>query len=108
MEDTELIAFNIISAVGTARSAYTEAIRFAKSGDFDNAAKQIEKGEAAFTEGHKAHAALLRDEASGNDPKIMTLLLVHAEDQLMAAETFRTLALEFIDVYKKIYAADTP
>ena len=65
-------------------------------------------GGAAFAEGHKAHAALLRDEASGNDPKIMTLLLVHAEDQLMAAETFRTLALEFIDVYKKIYAADTP
>ncbi len=27
---------------------------------------------------------------------------MHAEDQLMSAETFRVLAEEFIDVYKKM------
>ena len=30
------------------------------------------------------------------------LILMHAEDQLMSAETFRVLAVEFIEVYKKM------
>ena len=30
------------------------------------------------------------------------LILMHAEDQLMSAETFRIMAEEFIEVYKKI------
>ena len=34
MEGLELVAFNIISSVGTARSSYIEAIQKAKEGDF--------------------------------------------------------------------------
>ena len=30
------------------------------------------------------------------------LLLIHAEDQLMAAETCKILAVELIDTYKRI------
>jgi cellobiose PTS system EIIA component len=35
MEPNELISFQIISAVGTARSYYIEAIQVAKTGDFE-------------------------------------------------------------------------
>jgi PTS system cellobiose-specific IIA component len=43
---------------------------------------------------------LIQNEASGKKNE-MSLLLVHAEDQLMSAEGFKILALEFIEIYKK-------
>ena len=41
MEGLELICFQIISAVGTSRSNYIEAIQLAKQGDFDGAKKSL-------------------------------------------------------------------
>ena len=100
MEGLELIAFQIISAVGTARSCYIEAIQEAKKGNYESAEKLIKDGDEAFVEGHDAHAGLLQKEASGEGGNI-NLLILHAEDQLMSAEGFKTIALEFIEVYKR-------
>ena len=100
MEGLELIAFQIISAVGTARSCYIEAIQAAKTGEYEDAKKLIAEGDEAFVEGHDAHAGLLQQEAAGTGSTV-NLLILHAEDQLMSAEAFKTIALEFIDVYKK-------
>ena len=101
MQDLELIAFQIISNVGSARSAFVNAIRAAKAGDFARAEKLIEEGEADFLAGHKAHQQFLTDEAAGAAAPV-TLLLAHAEDQLMSAEAFKILAREFIDLYQRI------
>ncbi|OCN04549.1 PTS cellobiose transporter subunit IIA [Erysipelotrichaceae bacterium MTC7] len=103
MEGLELTCFNIIANVGGARSLFIEAIQHAKAGDFDKAQEAITEGEACFTEGHHAHAKLIQQEANGEFEKV-TLLLLHAEDQLMSAEAFKILALEFIDVYKRFAA----
>ena len=100
MEGLELIAFQIISAVGTARSCYIEAIQEAKKSNYEAAEKLIAEGDEAFVEGHDAHAGLLQKEASGEGGNI-NLLILHAEDQLMSAEGFKTIALEFIEVYKR-------
>ena len=32
--------------------------------------------------------------------------ILHAEDQLMSAEAFKTISLEFIDAYKRIEALE--
>jgi cellobiose PTS system EIIA component len=48
MEPNELISFQIISAVGTARSYYIEAIQVAKTGDFEGASKLMEEGDEFF------------------------------------------------------------
>ena len=103
MEGLELTAFQIISAVGTARSCYIEAIQEAKKGNYESAEKLIKNGDEAFVEGHDAHAGLLQKEASGEGGNI-NLLILHAEDQLMSAEGFKTIALEFIEVYKRFDA----
>ncbi|SEI79096.1 PTS system, cellobiose-specific IIA component [Propionispira arboris] len=100
MNGLELAAFQIISAVGTARSCYIEAIQQAKLGEFSKAETLIKDGDEVFNEGHDAHAGLLQKEAEGTSEGI-NLLLLHAEDQLMSAEGFKIIALEFIDVYKK-------
>ena len=104
MEGLELTAFQIISAVGTARSSYIEAIGAAKAGDFEQAQKLIDEGTEMFVEGHDAHLKLLEGEANGS--KVLSLLILHAEDQLMSAEGFKTIALEFIDAYKRIEALE--
>ena len=69
--------------------------------DFEKAEELIKEGEASFTEGHAAHGKLIQQEASG-EATTMTLLLTHAEDQLMSAEAFGILSREFVDLYKEI------
>ena len=101
MEGIELICFQIISNVGAARSSYIEAIQCAKNGQFEEAHVKIKEGESLFNEGHKAHGELIQKEANGEKTEF-SLLLVHAEDQLMSAEGFRILSEEFIEVYKTI------
>lgn len=93
--------FQIITYVGTARSCFINAIQCAKQGKFDEAADMIKQGDEAFIQGHDGHADLLTKEANGELPQT-GLLLIHAEDQLMSAEGFRTIAEEFIDLYKRI------
>ena len=99
MEGLELTCFEIISNVGMARSLFIEAIQSAKEGDFEDAHRKIKEGEDAFTHGHHAHATLIQQEANGQGSG-MTLLLTHAEDQLMSAEAFKILSEEFIAVYE--------
>jgi PTS system cellobiose-specific IIA component len=100
MEGLEEIAFQIISNVGTAKSLYIEAIGKAKTGDFEGAEKMVKDGDDVFIEGHHAHAKLLEREANGKDT--LSLLIMHAEDQMMSAEAFKNIALEFIDTYHEI------
>lgn len=101
MEDMELLCFKIISAVGEAKSDYIMAIELAKQGKYEEAQAQIEHGEECFVEGHRQHADLIAQEAGG-DSVAVSLLLMHAEDQLMAAETTKLLALEIISLYQKV------
>ncbi len=102
MEGIELISFQIISAVGSARSYYIEAIQQSRKGNFEYAQELMEAGKRDFAQGHKAHTELLQREASGN-PVEFQLILMHAEDQLMSAEQFGILAVEFIETYKLIH-----
>ena len=99
MDGMELICFEIISNVGTARSMFIDAIQEAKEKNFEECEKRIEEGESFFRIGHKAHAKLIANEAGGTNIQV-SLLLAHAEDQLMSAETFKMVALEFIELYK--------
>ena len=101
MKDIEMISFNIISNVGMARASSIEAIDFALDGDFEKANEKIEEGHQFFLNGHHAHAELIQMEANGDD-NILSLLLVHAEDQLMSAENFKILADRFIKLGHKI------
>lgn len=105
MNEIELSCFKIISNVGMARSSYIEAIAKAKVGEFDNANKCIEEGENHFLNGHQGHIELMAKEAEQNST-ICSLLLVHAEDQLMSAENFKIIAKEMIDSYKRIIALE--
>lgn len=101
MEGMELACFEIISNVGAGKSCYINAIQKAKEGLFEEAQNLIKEGDMHHAEGHKAHVDMLQREAAGMTMDV-SLLLVHAEDQMMSSETFKVLAQEFIELYQTI------
>lgn len=100
-ESMEMIAFSIISNVGNAKSLTMEAVYAAQEGNFDLAKEKLEESKKYFLQGHKAHAGLIQKEANG-DKLDFSLILMHAEDQLISAETISELAKQMINMYKKI------
>ena len=101
MDELVRTSFQIIAAVGGARRSYVEAVAAAKAGDFERADELMKAGDESFLGGHDAHTSLIQREAAG-DPVNMTLMITHAEDQLMAAESFKIVAAELIDVYRRM------
>lgn len=101
MEDLEMICCEIISYSGGARSCFVEAMGEAKKNDFEKAKNLIKEGEEMYSQGHKVHADLLQQVALG-DIKEVTLLLAHAEDQLMSAEVIRIMAEEIVSLNEKL------
>ena len=105
MDGFELVSFKIISAVGMAKSSFIEAMQVAANGEFDVARAKIKEGEESFNGGHLAHSELIQQEASGNHV-VPSILLMHAEDQLMSAETIKVMALEIIRLNERVKALE--
>lgn len=101
MNEIQLACFSIISFVGDAKSCYMQAVREAKKGNLEAAHDLVTQGAKHFVEGHNAHMALVSREADTGDVP-MSLILIHAEDQLMDAESCKTYALEFIALHEKL------
>lgn len=99
--DMESVCFEIITCLGSAKSNYVEAITLAQNGHLKEARQSIKEGDKYFAEGHHVHADLIAKEADGN-PVPVSMLLVHAEDQMMSAETARIYANAFIDIYEQL------
>lgn len=90
---------------GDAKSSAMEAIHAAKKNDFETADEKLKAADEALTRAHNSQTGLLTQEASGNSVDI-SLLMVHGQDHLMNAITFRDLAGEVVDVYKKLDGQD--
>lgn len=100
-QTAELIGFQIISNVGMAKSLVLEALYAAKKGDYLLAEEKLKESKQFFINGHKIHATLIQKEARGEKLEF-SLLFMHAEDQLMSAETISELVKEMIDMYKRM------
>ncbi|BBP93226.1 PTS cellobiose transporter subunit IIA [Bacillus safensis] len=101
LEEMQGAAFQIIAHAGEARSHYVEAIRLARADDFEkSAAVDRKKGEEAFRSIHNLHLSLIQKEAAEQLP--FSLLLIHAEDQMLTTETIHLLAIEMIEMCKKM------
>lgn len=101
MEDYEIIIFQMITNTGSAKSKYIEAVQRAKEGNYEEAEALIKEGTEMMLKGHQIHADLVQKEAAGESIQ-MSLILAHAEDQMMSAEVFKIMGEELIDLYKKI------
>lgn len=100
MGNSEMEILDIISSVGQARNYYIEAIQEAKSKNYRECNQLVRKGNEMYAQGHRVHQELIQQEAGGNHVEL-NLLLTHAQDQLMSAESFKILCDEFIDLYRR-------
>lgn len=100
MENLEMISFQLISNVGDARAALFCALKAAREEKFEEADSQVKLAEEALLKAHESHSSLIMQEASG-EPVQVSLLLMHAEDQLMTTELLKSVTQEMILTHKK-------
>lgn len=101
MENTmEAVAFELISNVGEARSLLMEALMLSREEDFEIADKKVTDASKLLSIAHHSHFGLIQKEASGEQLQF-SLILMHAEDQLMTTETLKMLVEELILTHKK-------
>ena len=100
LEKLSGIALQLISYGGCAKSMYVEALNLAKKNEFEKADAKIAEADNMIANAHKLHLELLQMEAEENMPQV-SLLIVHAEDQIMNCETIKIMVLEFMEIYRK-------
>ena len=97
IETYDSTCFSVISAAGTAKSCFLEAIENAKDGK--EYQSLLDEGYNAYVEAAKAHAVGLQLEAE--DKLDIGLLLIHAETILSSAETIYNLSETIIDLINR-------
>lgn len=105
-QETLMAAMGLIANGGNAKSVAFEAIRLAKKGDIEGARQKLKDSDASLLKAHNSQTNMLTKEAQG-DHMHVTLLVVHSQDHLMNAITFRDLAGEMVDLYEKLYKSGT-
>ncbi|ERK29906.1 PTS lactose/cellobiose transporter subunit IIA [Clostridium intestinale] len=98
MDGLELVSFEIISNVGMAKSLAIEAIRECRQGNYTVSKEKLEECNKFMIKAHHSHSELIQKEASGEKVEF-SLILMHAEDQMLSAETTMVLANEIVDMY---------
>ncbi len=101
LEEMQMVAFQIIAQVGSAKSCYVEAMQFAKQGKFEEADNAIKEGEALYAQAHHFHHDLVQKEAEG-ETLPFSMMIIHAEDQLLNTETIKIMAQEIIELRKEM------
>lgn len=106
MEDLVMTAFNVIGAVGTAKSCVMESMVLAREGKFEDARNKIKEANEMIKIGEEEHFKVITKESKAiqeGGSVALNLLYIHAEDQLMTTVVLRDTALEMIESNKMIY-----
>ncbi|MCC5890769.1 MAG: PTS cellobiose transporter subunit IIA [Alkalibacterium sp.] len=103
MEATEIqeIAFKIILDSGDARTMVHEAFAQMRENSFEEAESKLDDANNSVMSAHKVQTKLLHDYANGEEVT-MDVIMVHAQDHLMTTMTIREVALEMLNLYKKL------
>lgn len=102
-EENLQTVMGLIMNGGNAKGAAFEAIKAAKVNDFATAEAKLKEADKFLAEAHNAQTGMLTKEANGEHEQV-TLLMVHGQDHIMNAITFRDLAGEIVDLYKQLAA----
>ncbi|MGG3791907.1 PTS lactose/cellobiose transporter subunit IIA [Geobacillus thermodenitrificans] len=97
----EETCFRIIAFSGEAFSKLMEALKLCRNDDYDGAKKAIEEASDLLNQAHNAHTELLVREANGEEIGY-SVLLTHAQDNMMNTLLAKTFAEEMIEMYKAL------
>ena len=101
MSNLENQIFEIISHAGEARANLYDALKETRKRNYDKADKLMR---SADKEMNAVQTALITDDLK-NEVKI-SLLLIHAQDQLMTTMSEQTLIQQMIEMQKQINSFD--
>ena len=99
--DQELIALNLISNSGTARTKAFEALHKAREGKYEEAKMLLKESEESSLLAHNAQTELLQAEANGDNSNY-SIIRVHAQDHLMTSILAKELIEEMVTMYKEL------
>jgi PTS system cellobiose-specific IIA component len=104
--NTVKIAAQVIIFAGNARVILNEVVTAIENNDFIKAEALIKKAENEITKAHEIQTDVIQAEARG-DKLEMSLLLTHAQDTLMSANTEIRMTYHILRLYKKLHEAIT-
>ncbi len=99
--DLEEVCMQLITFAGVTKSAYVEAMAERRAGNKDKALKLLKEGKESFAQCHKIHQQMFTRDFKIEKP-MQNILLMHAEDQMMACEIIYILATELMESYARI------
>lgn len=100
-EELQVAAFEIILNSGNARAMVHEAFEAMREGNYELAEQKLQESNDEFLKAHQAQTHLLHEYAGGKEVKV-EIIMVHAQDHLMTTMTLREVALEMLELYKKV------
>lgn len=89
--------FEIITHAGDARAFAYEALRIAKTGSVEEAREKLVESQKELDLAHNTQTKLIHAEANGEKFQ-MSLLLIHAQDQLMTAISEKALIENMVEM----------
>ncbi|WKF71031.1 PTS lactose/cellobiose transporter subunit IIA [Pediococcus pentosaceus] len=102
MDDLEMVCFEIISHSGQAKSCVMEAVsKSRESGKKEEIDDLINTARQELKEASTQHLKILSKFAE-TGKNLVNPLYVHAEDQMMGAESFLDFAIELIETNVKL------
>ncbi|HEY0221735.1 PTS lactose/cellobiose transporter subunit IIA [Lactovum miscens] len=99
------VVMGLIMAGGNAKGLAFQAIQQAKAGEFEESEESLKQAGEQLKEAHDVQTDLLTRLAQGEQIG-WNLYMVHAQDHLMNAITFKDLAAEVIGQEKRIQALE--
>jgi len=103
--EQETCCLELILHAGNGRAEAFAALTAAKAGDFAGAATRLQTAEQELGAAHTTQTRLLAGEAQGVG-MTPSLLLVHAQDQLMTAIAEREIIAELVTLYQRLESFD--
>lgn len=100
LEYVSEVSMQVISYAGLAKSLFMQALQEYKQKNVENGDALMVQGEENLLIAHKSHAELLAKEMNDQESQA-SMLLIHAEDQLMGAETIKILVEELKELHLK-------
>lgn len=102
MDDARMaVVMGLIMHGGNAKGQAFQAIQFAKEGKFDEAQAALDEANRSLKGAHDVQTDMLTKEAQGEHTEV-DLYMVHGQDHLMNAITFKDMAVEIIDLMKRV------
>lgn len=101
VEDQNNKSMTIILHAGNAQDYCCKALNQAESGNFENCENLLQKAKQEIVEAHKIQTKEIQDKIEA-DENNMTILFVHAQDTMMAANSEYKMTKHFISLYKRL------